>query len=125
MNEHDTPQNDMSADPPTRDPSKPYEKHRDGALEIAIWKRKIADKGAVYNTELKRSYKDERGEWQTTHAIPERDLLKAARLQEQAYTSIQMAREYDRVLYMEQQKQRQNERPAQARDRSQDHGRER
>jgi len=125
MNEHDTHdpgQNDMFADPPARDANKPYDKHRDGALEIAIWKRKVVDKGTLYNTELKRSYKDERGEWQTTHAIPERDLLKAARLQEQAYTSIQMAREYDRSQYME---QRQKERPAQTRDRAQDHSRER
>ncbi len=124
MNEHDRNdlgQNDMFADPPTRDPNKPYEKHRDGALEIAIWKRET-DKGTLYNTDLKRSYKDERGEWQATHTIPERDLLKAARLQEQAYTSIQTAREHDRVQYME---QRQKERPAQARDRAQDHGRER
>lgn len=121
MNDHDPPQNDRFDDRPARDPKKPYDKHQDGALEIAIWKRDT-DKGTLYNTELKRSYKDERGEWQTTHAIPERDLLKAARLQERAYTSIQMAREYDRVQYME---QRQKERSAQARDRSQDHGRER
>ena len=120
MHEHVPTMNDT----PSRDANKPYDKYRDGALEIAIWKRET-DKGTLYNTELKRSYKDERGEWQTTHAIPERDLLKAARLQEQAYTSIQMAREYDRVLYMEQQKQRQKERPAQTRDRTQDHGRER
>ena len=121
MNDYDPPQNSMPNDPPARDANKPYDKHRDGALEIVIWKRET-DNGTFYNTELKRSYKDERGEWRTTHTIPERDLLKAARLQEQAYTSTQMAREYDRTQYME---QRQKERPAQARNRSQDHGRER
>ncbi|MEM6381318.1 MAG: hypothetical protein AAF739_01480 [Pseudomonadota bacterium] len=111
--------------PPTRDTNKPYEKHRDGGLEIAVWKRST-DKGTVYNTEMKRSYKDDQGEWQSTHAIPERDLLKAARLQEQAYTSIQMSREYDRVQYMEQQKANNADRNrAAGHDRSRDHGRER
>lgn len=121
MNDYDPAQNGAPNDPPARDPNMPYDKHRDGALEIAIWKRET-DKGTTYNTDLKRSYKDERGEWQTTHAIPERDLLKAARLQEQAYTSIQMAREYDRVRYLE---ERQKDRPAQTRNRSQDYGRKR
>ncbi|MEM9211735.1 MAG: hypothetical protein AAGA63_09620 [Pseudomonadota bacterium] len=109
---------------PTRDPNKPYKKHRDGALEIAIWKRDT-EKGPVYNTDLKRSYKDEHDDWRTTRAIPERDLLKAARLQERAYTSIQMDREYDRVIYIEQQKQRQQDRSAPVQGQSNDYGRER
>lgn len=107
-----------------RDTSKPYDKHRDGALEIAIW-RTETDKGPAYNTDMKRSYKDEKGEWQTTRAIPERDLLKAARLQEQAYTSIQMDREYDRVQARERYKQQRENRDAPKRNTSRDYDRER
>jgi len=83
--------------------TKPFEKHRDGALECAIWRRET-DKGVLYNTELKRSYRDDQGNWQSSHAIPDRDLLKAARLQEQAYGSIQKARAHDRSNYVERQK---------------------
>ncbi|MEM6712825.1 MAG: hypothetical protein AAF590_11170 [Pseudomonadota bacterium] len=120
--------NDQSydqTDTASRDANRPYDRHRDGALEIAIW-RAVTDKGVAYNTEMKRSYKDDQGEWQSTHAIPERDLLKAARLQEQAYTSIQMAREYDRVQKQERQAaNRGGQNAAVSRNNSQDYGRER
>ncbi len=74
---------------------RPIDKHRDGAIEVAIWKRET-EKGFVFNTERTRSYVDQDGNWQKTSVIPERDLLKAARLDEKAYETIQMLREKER-----------------------------
>lgn len=82
--------------------NRPFDRHRDGSLECAIW-RKETVKGVMYNTELKRSYRDESGDWHKTTSIPDRDLLRAARLQEQAYGTIQKAREQDRAQYVQRQ----------------------
>lgn len=90
----------------------PVQSHRDGGVEIAIWRRDT-DKGPVFNTERTRSYQDKDGNWQKTHSIPERDLLKAARLDQQAYASIQEMREQERQKYIEQQKQASQELPSQ------------
>lgn len=75
--------------------SRPIEKHHDGAIEVAIWRRDT-EKGFVFNTERTRSYLDQDGNWQKTSVIPERDLLKAARLDEKAYETIQRLREKER-----------------------------
>jgi len=98
-----------------QDSNRPIAKHRDGHLETAIWKRKT-EKGPVYNTERSRSYQDKDGNWRKTNVIPERDLLRAARLDEKAYETIQGFRERDRAAYVKQQSGRQRRR---------DHGRER
>lgn len=95
--------------------NRPIAKHRDGPLETAIWKRET-DKGPVYNTERSRSYQDKDGNWQRTNVIPERDLLRAARLDEKAYETIQDFRERDRAAYVAEQSGRQPR---------SDHGRER
>ncbi|MEL6171285.1 MAG: hypothetical protein AAFQ04_01705 [Pseudomonadota bacterium] len=84
--------------------NRPVASHRDGAVEIAIWMRET-DKGPVFHTERTRSYQDQDGNWRKTHSIPERDLLKAARLDQKAYESIQQLREQERAKYIQQQKQ--------------------
>lgn len=71
---------------------RPKVRHRDGLMEVAVWERET-EKGPVYNTERTRSYRDEDGKWQKTHSIPERDLLKAARLDQKAYESIARLRQ--------------------------------
>lgn len=97
--------------------NRPFDRHRDGALECAIW-RKETDKGVMYNTELKRSYQDQQGAWQTSHTIPDRDLLRAARLQEQAYGTIQKAREQDRAQYVQKHQAQTQPGPQQSYDRN-------
>jgi len=71
---------------------RPAVKHRDGLIEVAVWERQT-DKGTVYNTERTRSYQDQDGKWRKSHSIPERDILKAARLDHKAYESIRRLRE--------------------------------
>lgn len=76
--------------------NRPIKTVRDGALEVSIWKRET-DNGAQFNTERSRSYLDKDGNWKRTSAIPERDLLRAARLDGVAYSKIQKLREQDRT----------------------------
>lgn len=75
---------------------RPVETLRDGAIEVSIWGRET-ENGTMYNTQRARSYQDQEGNWKRTKAIPERDLLRAARLDEMAYASIQKLREQDRT----------------------------
>ena len=97
-------------------PNQPVAKHRDGAVETAVWRRDT-DKGPVFNTERTRSYQDKEGNWQKTHAIPERDLLKAARLDQKAYESIQQLRDQERANYVGQQTERDNNSPRRSQER--------
>lgn len=78
---------------------RPVETLRDGAIEVSIWEKQT-ETGTAYNTQRSRSYQDQEGQWKRTPAIPERDLLRAARLDELAYGSIQKLREQDRLLEM-------------------------
>lgn len=71
---------------------RPAIKHRDGLVEVAVWEKKT-EKGLIYNTERTRSYQDQDGKWRKSHSIPERDLLKASRLDEKAYESIARLRQ--------------------------------
>ncbi len=86
----------------SNDTRRPMHKHRDGALEVAIWRRET-EKGPVFNTERTRSYRDENGNWQKTNVVPERDLLRAARLDQKAYETIQSQREKEREAYVKEQ----------------------
>ncbi|WP_300037220.1 hypothetical protein [uncultured Roseobacter sp.] len=83
---------------------RPVKSHRDGVLETAIWRHET-ENGPVFNTERTRSYQDKEGKWRKTHSIPERDLLKAAKLDERAYESIQLMRQKEREKYIQRQKQ--------------------
>jgi len=83
----------------------PVAKHRDGAIEVSIW-RSETENGVLYNTERTRSYRDQNDRWQRTHSIAERDLLKAARLDEMAYATIQKLRAQERDKYVSAQQDR-------------------
>jgi len=48
----------MSEQP--KEQNRPIDKHRDGAIEVAIWRRET-EKGFVFNTERTRSYLDQDG----------------------------------------------------------------
>lgn len=89
----------------------PVAKHRDGAIETAVWEQET-DNGLIFNAERTRSYKDKEGNWQKTHVIAERDLLKAARLDQKAYESIQQLRDQNRKKYVERQKTASQDNPA-------------
>ena len=94
----------MSEQQQNNSENRPIKSHRDGAVEVAVWRRET-DKGPVFNTERTRSYQVKEGNWQKTQSIPERDLLKPATLDERAYESIQQMRQQARDHYIQQQKQ--------------------
>ncbi len=89
---------------------RPVETLRDGAIEVSIWGRET-ENGTMYNTQRARSYQDQEGNWKRTNAIPERDLLRAGRLDEMAYASIQKLREQDRTPRERVDEMREGDRP--------------
>lgn len=89
---------------------RPVETLRDGTIEVSIWDRQ-SENGKMYNTQRARSYQDQEGNWKRTNAIPERDLLRAARLDQMAYASIQKLREHDRTASERVNEMREDERP--------------
>ncbi|MEM9128181.1 MAG: hypothetical protein AAGA97_00410 [Pseudomonadota bacterium] len=76
---------------------KPIENFRDGAIQVAVWPRH-GQNGTFYEIDRTRSYKDKNDEWQKTHLISERDILKARRLEDQAYEAIARLKDQDRAL---------------------------
>lgn len=77
--------------------NRPIENFRDGAIQVTVWPRQ-GPNGAFYEIERTRSYKDKNDEWQKTTLISERDMLKARRLEDQAYEAIQRLKTQDRAL---------------------------
>lgn len=77
--------------------NRPVENFRDGAIQVAVWPRQ-GQNGTFYEIERTRSYKDKDDNWQKTTLISERDMLKARRLEDQAYEAIQRLKEQDRAL---------------------------
>ena len=88
---------------------RPVETHKDGRLTAAIWENK-GEHGRIYNATLTYSYKDQEGKWRDTSSIPGNELLKAARLAELAYGSVQRLKDQDRAEYIEQQRAAENTR---------------
>lgn len=77
--------------------NRPVENFRDGAIQVAVWPHQ-GQNGTFYEIERTRSYKDKDDNWQKTTLISERDMLKARRLEDQAYEAIQRLKEQDRAL---------------------------
>lgn len=81
---------------------KPIANFRDGAIQVAVWPRQ-GPNGPFYELERTRSYKDKNDAWQKTTLISDRDMLKARRLEDQAYDAIQKLKEQNRALAQYQQ----------------------
>ncbi|WP_437185139.1 hypothetical protein SH668x_002234 [Planctomicrobium sp. SH668] len=67
---------------------------RQGNLKCVIW-RNESERGAWYNTELVRTFRDESG-YHDTNKIPAEDLLRVAFLAQQAFGKVQELRAGDR-----------------------------
>ncbi len=96
---------------PTEKP-KPIDTHRDGNLKTAIWENP-GQHGKMYNVTLTYSYLDKDETWRETTSIPEQQLLKAGRLMEMAYGSVQRLKDQDRERYVQQQQSQAEQGPAQ------------
>lgn len=65
----------------------PYLKLRDGTLSVTVWE-KNNDGKAYHSAILRKSYKNDDGEWQETDNLNGNELLKAANLLQKAYNDI-------------------------------------
>ncbi len=67
--------------------NRPAQTLRDGALKAAIWKNE-SESGVFYNVTFARTYKDGQGTLQNTDSYSGSQLLRLARLADQAYAKI-------------------------------------
>lgn len=67
--------------------NKPYAEFRDGLLKVTVWKNDRKDGGrSFFSFDLRRSYKDEAGNWHETAGLTGDDALKAGNLLQLAYS---------------------------------------
>ena len=66
--------------------NRPVKTLRDGAIKASIWKNE-GEKGAFFNVTFARTYKDEQGNLHDTESFSGAQLLRLARLAEQAYSA--------------------------------------
>ena len=70
--------NQATADSQTNNNGPAYTARR-GRLNLTIWANET-EQGTRYSTEITRTWKDDKDQYQTTSRLDERDLLPAARL---------------------------------------------
>lgn len=67
--------------------NQPIEIFRDGSLKASLWGNRN-EHGVRYSVDLVRSYTDAEGKWHDTRSLSGSELLRGARLLEQAYDRI-------------------------------------
>jgi hypothetical protein len=77
------------------DSKKPISKISLYPVSAAIW-RNQNEKGASYSVTFERSYKDDKGKWQSSATFNANELLLLAKLADQAHTEIYNLRAHDR-----------------------------
>jgi hypothetical protein len=70
---------------------KPAGKVRVGLVTATIWDNET-EKGVFYNVTFERRYRDEQGNWHSTHSFGTDDLLLLAKAADLAHTEIIKAR---------------------------------
>ena len=65
----------------------PVAKLRIGLINANIWQR-VTDEDAFYSVSFERRYRDNDGNWQSTHSYNADDLLILAKLADKAHTEI-------------------------------------
>ena len=67
---------------------RPVKTFKQGGVEVSVW-RNSSEKGDMYNTTIRNSYKDDRsGEWKETMSFSPTDLAVVAQLASQAFQAI-------------------------------------
>jgi|SRR5580704_14355207 hypothetical protein len=68
--------------------ARPVATFKQGGVEVSVW-RNPTDKGDMYNTTIRNSYKDDKsGEWKETTSFSPADLAVLAQLSGQAFQEI-------------------------------------
>ena len=77
--------------------SRPVAAFKQGGVEVSIWKNHT-DKGDLYNTTIRNSYKDEKsGEWKETASFSPTDLAVVSQLTSQAFQEIVQLKQQNRA----------------------------
>jgi hypothetical protein len=66
---------------------RPVASFKQGGVEVSVWKNHT-DKGDMFNTTIRNSYKDDSGEWKETASFSPTDLAVLAQLSSQAFQAI-------------------------------------
>jgi hypothetical protein len=67
---------------------RPVKTFKQGGVEVSVW-RNAGEKGDMYNTTIRNSYKDEKsGEWKETSSFSPTDLAVLSQLSSQAFQAI-------------------------------------
>lgn len=85
----------MSDKTQSEKPKKPAHKLRAGGIEVSIWKNEGAN-GVWYSITLRRSYKQDE-EWKESDSYAEDDLLRLAKLIDEADSWIAAQRQQQRA----------------------------
>jgi len=67
--------------------NRPAATFRQGGMEVNVWKN-LTQNGEMYNTTIRNSYKDDKGEWKETDNFSPADLAVLAQLSGQAFREI-------------------------------------
>lgn len=66
--------------------NKPFKEFRDGLLKVTVWKNdRKASERSFFTFDLRRSYKDEAGNWHETGSMTGDDAVKGGNLLQLAY----------------------------------------
>lgn len=76
-----------AADTDTGRSARPVATFKQGGVEVSVWKNH-GEKGDMYNTTIRNSYKDDSGEWKETSSFSPTDLAVLAQLSAQAFQTI-------------------------------------
>lgn len=67
--------------------ARPVASFKQGGVEVSVW-RNPTEKGEMYNTTIRNSYKDESGQWKETTSFSPTDLAVISQLTSQAFQEI-------------------------------------
>jgi hypothetical protein len=67
--------------------TRPVATFKQGGVEVSVWKNPT-DKGDMYNTTIRNSYKDDKSEWKDTTSFSPADLAVLAQLSGLAFQEI-------------------------------------
>jgi len=86
-----------TADDEPQGGTRPVAKFRHGGIELAVWSNP-GESGAMYNTTIRNSYKDEKsGEWKEATSFSPTDLLVVGELAREAFAEITRLKQQGRA----------------------------
>jgi hypothetical protein len=67
--------------------ARPVKTFKQGGVEVSVW-RNSGEQGDMYNATIRKSYKDDKGDWKETTSLSPTDLAVVSQLSSQAFQAI-------------------------------------